>query len=119
MGLPRSVLRPSQVPFHGIVPVAAATPVGQITLPITFRTQKKFCTENLQFEVADFETAYNIFLGQSTLTKFMAIPHYAYLILKMSGPHDIISIRGDVKHSYDCDKESYERADKLTTSTEL
>jgi hypothetical protein len=32
MGLPRSALRPSQIPFHGIVCSAAATPVGQIIL---------------------------------------------------------------------------------------
>jgi hypothetical protein len=37
----------------------------------------------MQFEVADFKMAYNAFLGRSTLTKFMAIPHYAYLVLKM------------------------------------
>jgi hypothetical protein len=28
MGLSRSLLHPSQAPFHGIVPNAAATPVG-------------------------------------------------------------------------------------------
>jgi hypothetical protein len=73
------------------------TPMNQITLPITFGTQGNFHTENLQFEVADFETAYNTFLGQLALTKFMVIPHYAYLILKMLGPHDDISISGDIK----------------------
>jgi hypothetical protein len=49
--------------------------------------------ENLQFDIADFETAYNAFLGRPTLTKFTAIPHYAYLILNMPGPHGVISIR--------------------------
>jgi hypothetical protein len=58
----------------------------------------------MQFEVADFDTAYNAFLGRPTLTKFMAIPHYAYLVLKMHGPHSVISIRGDVKRAYDYDK---------------
>jgi hypothetical protein len=69
--------------------------------------------------VGDFETAYNAFLGQSALTKFIPIPHYAYLVLKIPGPHGVISIRGDVKRAYDCDKESYEMADRLTTSTEI
>jgi hypothetical protein len=40
MGLSRSLLHTSRAPFHGIVPGAAATPVGQISLPITFRTQE-------------------------------------------------------------------------------
>jgi hypothetical protein len=57
----------------------------------------------MQFEVADFETTYNAFLGRPTLTKFMAIPHYTYLVLKMSDPNGLISIKGDVKHAYDYD----------------
>jgi hypothetical protein len=49
----------------------------------------------------------------------MAIPHYAYLVLKIPGQCGVISIRGDVKRAYDCDKESYEMADRLTASVEL
>jgi hypothetical protein len=33
MGLPRTALQPSRAPFHRIVPDAATTPIGQITLP--------------------------------------------------------------------------------------
>jgi hypothetical protein len=33
--------------------------------------------------------------------KFMAIPHYAYMVLKMPEPHGVISIRGDINRSYD------------------
>jgi hypothetical protein len=73
----------------------------------------------LQFKVPDFETAYNAFLGRLVLTQFMAIPHYAYMVLKMPGPHGIISIRGDVKHAYDCDKETCETADRLTALAEI
>jgi hypothetical protein len=36
MGLSRALLRLSQAPFHGIVPGAAVTLVGQITLLVTF-----------------------------------------------------------------------------------
>jgi hypothetical protein len=49
----------------------------------------------------------------------MAIPYYAYLVLKMSGPHGVISIRGGVKRSYNRDKENCEIADRLMASTEL
>jgi hypothetical protein len=73
----------------------------------------------MQFEVVDFETTYNAFLGRPILTKFMAVPHYAYLVMKMPGPNGIISIRGDVKHAYDYDRESCETADRLLASTEL
>jgi hypothetical protein len=69
--------------------------------------------------VANLETAYNAFLGWLALTKLKDILHYAYLVLKMPGPRGVISIRGDVKRAYDCDRESCEMADRLTTSAEL
>jgi hypothetical protein len=119
MGLSRSLLRPSQAPFNDIVPSAAATPIGQIALPVTFETRKNFRTKTIQFEVADFETAYNTFLGWSTLSKFMAIPHYAYVVLKIPGLRGIISIRGDIKRAFNCNRESCETTDRLLESTEL
>jgi hypothetical protein len=42
MRLSRSLLHPSRAPFHGIVPGTAATPIGQISLPVTFRTRENF-----------------------------------------------------------------------------
>jgi hypothetical protein len=69
--------------------------------------------------VANFETAYNTFLGRPALTKFMVIPHYAYLVLKIPGPRGVISIKGDVKRAYDCDKESCEMVERLIASVEL
>jgi hypothetical protein len=119
MGLSKALLCPSQAPFHGIVSGAATTPIGQITLPVTFRTRENFCTENLHFEVADFKMAHNAFLRRPALSKFMVIPHYAYLVLKMPGPHGVISIRGDTKQAYDYDWESCEMSDRLMASTEL
>jgi hypothetical protein len=73
----------------------------------------------MQFEVANFKIVYNMFLRRLTLTKFMAIPHYAYLVLKMVGSNDVISIKGDVKRAYDCDRESCETADRIIASAEL
>jgi hypothetical protein len=78
-----------------------------------------FRAETIQFKVADFETAYNAFLERPALSKFITIPHYAYLVLKMPGPRGVISIRGDVKRAFNCDKESCETADRLTASIEL
>jgi hypothetical protein len=60
-----------------------------------------------------------VFLGWPTLTKFMAIPHYAYMVLMMPEPHDVISVIGDVKRAYDCDKESCETANRIASSVEL
>jgi hypothetical protein len=95
------------------------TPIGHITLPMTFRTQENFRTKYMQFEVADFKMPYIAFLKRPSLTKFMGIPHYAYLVLKIPGPNGIIMIKGDVKHTYDCDWESCETANMIIASVEL
>jgi hypothetical protein len=113
MGLSTSLLRPNRSPFPGIVHGAVATPVAQISLPITFGSQKNFHTETIQFEVTDFETAYNAFLGWPALSKFMATPHYVYLVLKMPRLHGVISIKGDVKRAFDCDRKSCKTADRM------
>ena len=33
----------------------------------------------------------------------MAIPNYTYLVLKMPGPNGILSLKGDLQKSYECD----------------
>jgi capsular polysaccharide biosynthesis protein len=42
----------------------------------------------------------------------MVAPHYPYLFLKMPGPNGVLSFRGDLKCSYDCDTESIQVAAK-------
>jgi hypothetical protein len=54
MGIPRSALRPSTAPFHGVVPGIEALPLGQIDLPVTFGDMRNFRTETLTFEVVGF-----------------------------------------------------------------
>nr|ABA97822.1 retrotransposon protein, putative, Ty3-gypsy subclass [Oryza sativa Japonica Group] len=82
MQIPRTELKPSNAPFH----------------------------ENVCFEVADFETAYHAILGRPALAKFMAVPHYTYMMMKMLGPRGVISLRSNIKKAVTCDKESCEMA---------
>jgi hypothetical protein len=42
------------------------------------------------------------------LTKFMAIPHHTYLIMKMSAPNGILSVLGDIMVSYNCESATVE-----------
>ena len=44
-------------------------------------------------------------LGWPSYAKFMAIPNYTYLKLKMSGPNDVITIDITFSHAYTCDRE--------------
>jgi hypothetical protein len=106
------LITPIGVPFYGIVPSKAAMPLEQITLSVTFGTQTNYRTEFIQFEVVNFETSYHAILRRPTLAKFMAISHYPYLLLKMSGPHGILFLRGDLKHAFDCDIQAIQIAAK-------
>jgi hypothetical protein len=82
-----------------------------VVLPVTFReTRENYCTEYIKFEVADFEASYHAILGRPAITKFMAVPHYTYLVLKMPSPAGVLSLQGDLKISFDCDTEAVELA---------
>jgi hypothetical protein len=86
------MITPTSVPFYGIVPGKAAMPLGQITLPVTFGTPSNYRTEFIKFEVTNFESSYHAILRRPALAKFMAIPHYLYLLLKMPRPNDVLSL---------------------------
>jgi hypothetical protein len=51
-----------------------------------FGTEENFHTEYLSFEVADFKSSHHAILGRPMLARFMAVPHYTYLVLKMLLP---------------------------------
>jgi hypothetical protein len=105
------MLTKSTSPFYGIVPGNAAIPLGSVVLPVTFEeTRENYRTEYIKFEVADFETSYHAILGRPAIAKFMAVPHYTYLVLKMPSPTGVLSLQGDLKISFDCDTEAVELA---------
>ena len=83
MRIPRSELRLAGSPFHGVISGAQVHPLRQIDLPITFGNRANFRSEVLTFEVVDFPGSYHAILGQPYFAKFMAIPNYTYLKLKM------------------------------------
>jgi hypothetical protein len=98
------MLTKSTSPFYGIVPGNAAIPLGLVVLPVT---------DYMKFKVADFETFYHAILGRPAITKFMVLPHYTYLVLKMSSPAGVLSLQGDLKISHDCDTEAVEIASTI------
>jgi hypothetical protein len=111
MGLDfKDMLVPSKSPFYGIVPGKAAHPLGTVVLPVTFGTRENYRTEFIKFEVANFESSYHAILGRPALAKFMAVPHYVYLLLKMPGLSGVLTLRGDLKKSYDCNQEAIQYA---------
>jgi hypothetical protein len=98
-------------PFYGIVPGNATIPLRSVVLPVTFgETRENYRAEYIKFEVANFETSYHAILGRPAIAKFMVVPHYTYLVLKMPSPARVLSLQGDLKISFDCDTEDVELA---------
>ena len=119
MGIDRSRIRPTRAPFHVIVPRKQAIPIGQIDLPITFGNPSNYRTETLTFEVVGFPLVYHAILWRPCYAKFMAIPNYTYLKLKMPGPCGVITIGTSFQRAYKCEVESCELASTTLAFEEL
>jgi hypothetical protein len=113
LGVALKDLIESDTPFFGIVPTKGEYPLGHIYMPVTFGTPENYRTEFLRFEVARFDCGYNAIIGRLGLAKFMAIPHYSYMILKMPGPQGIITVRVDFQGAAECFRGAIQTA--LTT----
>ena len=73
----------------------------------------------LTFEVVDFPGSYHAILGQPCYAKFMAVPNYTYLKLKMPGPNGVIIVGSTFLHAFTCDHEHFELATAIINSSKL
>jgi hypothetical protein len=106
IGIDRSRIRSFGAPFHGIMPGKQAIPLGQIDLHMTFGDQTNYRMETLTFEVVGFHGSYHAILGRPCYAKFMAIPNYTYLKLKIPGPRGVITIGSSFQRAYQCEVET-------------
>ena len=51
------------------------------------------------FDIVPFRSGYHALLGQTAFARFNAVPHYAYLKLKMPGPRGVITVNGSMERS--------------------
>ena len=100
-------LKPYDAQFWGVLPGQSSVPLGQIMLPVQFGTPDHFRTKFVNFVVADFDGTYHAILGRPSLTKFIAVLHYSYLVLKMRIEKGVLTIRGNVYTAYTCEEESF------------
>jgi hypothetical protein len=98
-------LKPTDCFFHGIVPGATNYPLGKTELNVCFGSSNNYRREKLEFEVMDWPSQYHGILGCPTFANFMAVPHYAYLTLKILGPKGTITVQGSFEVSNTCGKE--------------
>jgi hypothetical protein len=66
-----------------------------------------FCIDYVNFVVVDFKGTYHAILCRPTITKFMAIPHYRYLVLKMPTEKGVLTLRGNVFVVYTYEEDSF------------
>jgi hypothetical protein len=98
-------LKPTDCSFHKIVPGGTNYPLGKIECDVCVGNSSNYRREKLEFEVIDWPSQYHEILGRPAFTKFMAVSHYAYLMLKISGPKGTIMVQGSFEVSNTCDKE--------------
>jgi len=96
MNIPCSCIRPIEATIHGVMHSKQAMTLGKIDLLLTFGDHTNFCTGTLTFEVVDFLDTCLVILGQPYYAKFMTMPNYTYLMLKMSARNDILSPSGPI-----------------------
>jgi hypothetical protein len=111
-------LQPTDCSFHGIVPGSANHPLGKIKLDVCFGDRSNFRREKLEFEVMNWPSQYHAILGRPAFARFMAVPHYAYLVLKIPGPNRVITVKGNFKVSDTCDREFNKMAQTFGVTAE-
>jgi hypothetical protein len=67
--------------------------MGRVQLEVLFGEKDNSCREPIWFEVVDISSPYHALLGRLALEKFMAVPHYAYLKMKLPGPRGVIRLK--------------------------
>jgi hypothetical protein len=107
MGIPRSALRPSTAPFHGVVPGIEALPLGQINLPVTFGDVRNFCTETLPSK----------WWGSWGRTMRSSGGQHMRSLLKIPRQRGIITVGPMYQRSYECDAECFQFAEATVMRT--
>jgi hypothetical protein len=92
--------------------------MGRIQLEVLFGEKDNYRREPIWFEVVDLNSPYHALLGRPALAKFMVVPHYAYLKMKLPGPRGVITITGCYKKSMECAKASSKLAEALVVAEE-
>ena len=99
MGINPSRIKPTKTTFKGVIPCVEARCRGSITLEVVFGSPDNFRSEELIFDIAPFCSGYHALLGCTAFARFNAVPHYAYLKLKMPSPRAVITVNRNTECS--------------------
>ena len=114
MGIYPSRIKPTKTTFKGVIPGVEACCTGSITLEVVFGSPDNFQSEELIFDIVPFRSGYHALLGRTAFARFNAVPHYAYLKLKMPGLRGVITVNGNM----DCSLRTEEHTAALTVEVQ-
>ena len=98
MGIDPSRINHSNTTFEGVIPGVKAHCRGSLVLEVMFGPGN-FRSEKLLFAIAPLQSDYHALLGRTAFAHFNAVPHYAYLKLKMPGPRGVTTVSANTKRS--------------------
>ena len=93
-------IKPTETTFKGVIPGVEAHCTVSITLEVVFGSPDNFRIEELIFDIVPFRSGYHALLGRTAFARFNAVPHYAYLKLKMPGPRGVITMNANTERSH-------------------
>ena len=99
MGIDPSRIKPTKTTFKGVIPGVEARCTSSITLEVVFNSPDNFQSEDLIFDIVLFRSSYHALLGRTVFARFNAVPHYAYLKLKMPGSRGVITVNANTERS--------------------
>ena len=99
MRIDPSRISQSNTTFEGVIPGVEAYGRGSVVLEVTFGSPGNSRSEELLFTIAPFQSSYHTLLGRAAFARFNALPHYAYLTLKMPGPRGVITVNKNTERS--------------------
>jgi hypothetical protein len=62
---------------------------------------------------------YHVILGRPTYVKFMVVPNYTYLKLKIPGPKGVVTVGTTYQRAFECDAKCFQFAEALIPSKRL
>ena len=116
MGIDPSRIKPTKTTFKGVIPGVEAHCIGSVTLEVVFGSPENFRSEELIFDIVPFHSGYHALLGRTAFARFNAVPHYAYLKLKMPGPRGVITVNGNTERSLRTEEHTAALATKVQSS---
>ncbi|KAK1660440.1 hypothetical protein QYE76_048599 [Lolium multiflorum] len=115
---------PMTIPKPGHAALVVEAQIGGFKMSKVFMDggsgSDNFRKEKIEFEVVNWESQYHAILGRPAYAKFMAVPHYAYLKLKMPGNKGTnITVHGSFSRSDSCDRDFQRIAAKFGSKQEF